>query len=413
MSHGIEPSGQRNRPVGHRQWRTALSVAAVGVVGAAAVGVGFGWRHGPVWAADEAVSKTAEPAAVSGPVRLPPYTLPAPLFEPSTVAAAIDRLRITKPTTVSTLLHAARLFGLDMPVRVRAGRPEMAPFRELLFDEAKGREAFSDEPALIGTRTGIRSRVVVKRDSYRQPARQAHEGQLLAVIGEQGIHPDTPVVVETGRFAIRDLVADTAANFNLDDDEIEWAAVGLSLYLPPQASWADKFGRRTTFDDLARKLMKTPFDQPGIACQGTHLLHALAVIYGADQQRPVLSPEARAEVRAYLARYVREAVETQRLTGEWWGGWYETDRGQGMNRFINPGTHTRLAVTVTGHHLEWMLILPPDLRPPDEVFRRAGRWLHAALLKAPEREIEEGYCPYSHAGYVVKVLSTPNRPGRD
>jgi hypothetical protein len=346
-------------------------------------------------------------AVPSEPVRLLPYTLAQSLLPPGQVQAALDRLRITKPTSVSALLHAARLYGLDMPVPKRVNQPESVPFRALLFDHNRGQEVFRGEPALIPTRDGVRSRVVIRRDSFHQPERQAHSGQLLAVLAEQGVSLDTPLTLETGRYTVRDILADTVANFCLDDAEIEWAAVALSLYLPPQTEWKDKFGRRTTFNQLAERLMEIPFARAGLACQGTHLLQALTVSYAVDRQRSILSPSVRDKVRRHLETHVRELIESQRQTGQWTGGWYNPKAGQAVVRLLEGQEQMKMAVTVTGHHLEWLLIVPPDLRPPDEVFRRAGLWLHAALLRATPEELAEGYCPYSHAGYVVKVLSSP------
>jgi hypothetical protein len=331
--------------------------------------------------------------------------LPTPLYSAAEVEAVLARLQVREPVSLSGLLHAVRIYGLDGPVPLGGQPAETLPALTLILDHEKGSAYFRGEPPLINTRDGVRTRVTERRDAKRQPGRQAHSGQLLAVLAELGVPLDTSLTTANGRFAVRDILRDTTANFSLDQEEIEWAAVGLALYLAPEPGWRDKFGRPLTFDQLAKRLLEIPLTREGLACQGTHLLHALTVLHVVDRERPVLGPEVQAEIRERLRRETALLVETQRPTGEWWAGWSDPQASRELLAFVSNDQHTRMAVTVTGHHLEWLLLLPPDLRPPDEVFRRAGAWLRARLLRATKEELKDGYCPYSHAARVVQALS--------
>ena len=40
----------------------------------------------------------------------------------------------------------------------------------------------------------------------------------------------------------------------------------------------------------------------------------------------------------------------------------------------------RWYIIPTGHHLEWLMLLPDGMRPPDSVFRRSAAWLLTALI---------------------------------
>jgi len=64
-------------------------------------------------------------------------------------------------------------------------------------------------------------------------------------------------------------------------------------------------------------------------------------------------------------------------------------------------------VLTTGHHVEWLMLLPPDLQPPRECFQVALRWLQVRLEVDDLDTIRQNYCPYSHAGRVLRVLSRP------
>ncbi len=61
-------------------------------------------------------------------------------------------------------------------------------------------------------------------------------------------------------------------------------------------------------------------------------------------------------------------------------------------------------VDVTGHDLEWLLMLPAEWQPDPLVFERAANYLAAALAAAKDRDLRYEYCPFSHAARSLRLL---------
>ncbi len=154
--------------------------------------------------------------------------------------------------------------------------------------------------------------------------------------------------------------------------------MAFALYLPPRRGLTDRYGRRYTFDDLVAEMMSRPFDREGLSCEGTHLLYSLGIILGVDRLEPILSQGRREELRDYVTVNVARVLGSQEADGGWRPGWHRAD---GLRNGDKPGTGESGPgrVLVTGHLLEWLLVLPADLRPPDDRLRRAARWLRDEL----------------------------------
>jgi hypothetical protein len=305
------------------------------------------------------------------------------------------------PGSLSIMLHAVRLFGPKVDF-AQPGSDRRVKALDIALDVREGRAFFGPTPCLIETRSGIRSLVTPRSraDRARSPERQAHVDQLLAALAEAGVSTDHPIATDTRGGTVRSILDDSLANFDLKQ-EIEWTALAFALYLPPQRGWSDRFGRRYTFDDLVAEMMTRPLDREGISCEGTHLLYSLAVILRVDRAVPVLSPSSRLALREHLAETVSRALASQGPDGGWQPGWHHPPRRQ-----PDDGSRTDQSgpgrILVTGHHLEWLLLLPDDLRPTDDGLRRAALWLREELSRATDQAIAEDYCPYSHA---VRVLT--------
>jgi hypothetical protein len=183
----------------------------------------------------------------------------------------------------------------------------------------------------------------------------------------------------------------------------------LMLYVPPARSWRNKFGKEFTFDDAVRELLSRPIERS--PCAGTHRLTALAVMLRVDAEVPVLSEAVRAEVREHLRVVVRTLTECQRPQGFWEPSWFQELPGARPLMFRNM-TGTESEVLATGHHLEWLMLLPPDMQPPPEVFARGARWLTKVLLEESKdnRWVAANYCPVIHAARSVLVLAEGEGP---
>jgi hypothetical protein len=275
---------------------------------------------------------------------------------------------------------------------------------DLLLDYEKSCAYFKGSPTLIDTREGIRCRVALPRDAHWQRERQAHTDQLLGVLAELGVPLNHAVTTAGGQRTVQRLLDDALANFDPKQQEIEWSAMAFSLYLPPGRTWKDKYGITYTFDDLAAELLNRPLGKAA-SCAGLHLLYSLAILLRADQEHSVLTPAVRGRVRAYLDQMAGIATKTQSAEGSWQSDWHTLERNT-TARTRKPTGAEALEVLVTGHQVEWLLLLPPDILPPRQCFLQAARWLQVRLQADSEDLLRENYCPYSHVGRVLLLMTT-------
>lgn len=324
------------------------------------------------------------------------------------IRKGVARLTLQRVSATGEVLHALRLFGPDAAV-FDQGLKRPVQLLDRLLDHDLGVAAFGGEPPLIDTREGVRCRISVPRDRSWQRERQTHEDQLLAVLAEIGVPLGRPLTTAGGQRSVRDILKDTCANYNPDQPEIEWSGLAIGLYLPPQTSWRDKYGKEYSLDFLAESLMGRRFHET-LPCAGTHLLYTLTVLLRVDEGSSVLSAPVREKLHRYLRERTALAARTQAEDGTWAPSWYLGERALPVPPEAPPEAAWP-RVLATGHHVEWLMLLPPDLQPPPGCFLRAARWLQVRLATDPTDALFSWYCPYSHAGKVLVNLTAPPEPG--
>jgi hypothetical protein len=401
MSLGLKSAVLRSRH------RIILCVSLVGVTAVAALTGAL--RHGVPAPTETA---TRPPASPRSPIHIEVNVLLPGEFPAGVVRESLSRLKQDSPPTLSSALHVLRLFGPDVSV-VDPKDHASVSLLSLLLEHRRRTAFFGDQPALVETLEGIRCRTVDQQEeelARLHPERQSHADQFLALLAEAGIPLSQPLSTARGSGTVEAILTDSLANFHPKQPEIEWSALAFALYLPPRASWTNKYGEVMSFDMLTGELMKRDF-KSGLACGGTHLLYSLVVLLRADEVAPVLSAAIREDARSYLKR-MAEAVAANQSQEGWWGlDWYEAvDGRRGMSEYTEARDSD--FVLITGHHLEWMLLLPTDLAPPRECFSRGTYWLKTHLLAAKRQTMMAQYCPYSHAGKVLALVSRTSDAGK-
>ncbi len=194
---------------------------------------------------------------------------------------------------------------------------------------------------------------------------------------------------------------DVKANFALDG-ELYWDAIAITLLLAPERTWTGKFGELFSFDELAGALVAASFDDS--PCSGTHKLIALAILLRADAETPLLSDPARRSVRDTLARAVELLSRTQLPDGAWQSDWYSRVDNTSLPPLAttNPANH----LITTGHHLEWLILLPPDLQISRSTLVLAADRCASLLrlLSADDASVQAHFCPLVHAARSVRQL---------
>jgi hypothetical protein len=183
-----------------------------------------------------------------------------------------------------------------------------------------------------------------------------------------------------------------------------WTALAYALYLPPGRSWLNRYGERTSFDEVVTDLLRRPLDRS--VCAGTHLVYTLTVLARVDQQGAIVSEPVRERLWRRLRQALDATLATQEPDGSWPVDWNRSLlEGSEPDRFSPDSSQLQNRLLATSHLAEWLLYLPDELAVPDSCLRRAGWWLYEQLRVASPDQLRENFCPYAHAARVLLLLT--------
>lgn len=224
-----------------------------------------------------------------------------------------------------------------------------------------------------------------------------HHDHWLACLTEAGIGLDEPVFTPNRERTIADVLHQSLSDFRVDETEVEWSAMAFGLWLAPIREWRLADGRQVSFDDLADRLMRG--DNRFGVCSGTHRLYSLAVLLRLDMEFDILSDRARGDLEAHL-REIRDLIAvSQREDGRWTGTWAQGAAAATGN--LDEPLYKQ--IIATGHHLEWMAIVPEEFHVPREQMYRAADWLITTTRNTPDEQILGMYTFFSHVANSLSL----------
>ncbi len=341
-----------------------------------------------------------------------------------------------RKASMGEVVHALHAFEPGCEPPPGDEYPTREELLAVVLDPAANREWFDGQTSLIETSEGLR--YTASRGTFQ--AAVAHDDQVLSLLGELGIPLGHPLETVAGPRTVRDVFGDAVANFH-PGGEIEFSAAALIHYLPPQKSWRNKIEMDFDFDALTKLLLTRSFGET--SCLGTHDLYALVLLLRADQSHQLLSSPTRGMVSEFLAKTVELVVRSQGSDGSlgvdwceelWAQAWYwtiaercfpESEQQVARMREIHVAAHdddrteeptearpvdTRTRrVYATGHHLEWIVILPRDRQPEPVIIRDAVEFCLRALEDASDDEVRHDFCAFSHAAHMMRQFGMASR----
>jgi hypothetical protein len=313
----------------------------------------------------------------------------APSWYSFKTARVLHAFRLWGPHAV----FPARLFTHPFESRVFSGA-ELAAY--LLDHRAYRKTVPGEAPLLIRTPYGVTVRTYVADAIGNFAGGLAHNDDLLTACGEVDLPTDAPVYTPGGPATVGDMVRDTVARFTISQ-ELEWSAEALARYLAPRRSWSNRFGEAFSFDDAAAALLrKTPGEG---ACAGIHVPYSLTCLYRIHEQHPILSGPTRDRIARYLKAVSLMVVAARQGAGHWSARW-----APGVKAEPNPAAEIFTGVVSTGHHLEWIALAPPDLRPPRDSIGRAVRSVLGLVKTFTTYNRSLAYLELSHLGRALCLL---------
>ncbi|MGO9110691.1 MAG: hypothetical protein ACLP9L_15835 [Thermoguttaceae bacterium] len=225
---------------------------------------------------------------------------------------------------------------------------------------------------------------------------EPHYGKLTELMADVGLPLSTAVVTSSGRVGtLADVLQDTIMQFNWDQ-ELEFVGCSLALWLAPERSWSNQFGETFTFDELTERLLDTPLGKG--CCGGCHVPYTIVTILRVDEQYSILSPGVRQRAISWLRQLSETLKRNQLPDGSWERDWGNS--GQKRPIFKDPVLDQ---ITLIGHHLEWMALVPNEYRLPKESVERAAICLGKQidlLPPLPYRSFKAAL-PCSHAAKAL------------
>src|SRR6185437_11410072 len=161
-------------------------------------------------------------------------------------------------------------------------------------------------PFAIPVRTGVRFPTVPADHRLATAGDESHRDQGLACLAQLGLPLSHPLQVDGLPYALKDVLQDSLANFDMHQKELEWTGMAYALYLPPLRQWRNRFGQSFSFDDLTEELLgRSLLHSP---CGGSHRLILLTTLHRLDKQHPILSAKVRIELDQFLKKAVEQAI---------------------------------------------------------------------------------------------------------
>jgi hypothetical protein len=302
---------------------------------------------------------------------------------------------------VPSHLHLIRLW-MSPAARSAKNATEARRLISVLLDTKRFQEEYRTPfPFLVRTRYGAR---FAEKDLFARSEegqfRESHVGLTLSVLGEIGVSADAPIQTEQGPNNLQDVVNDLVANFSPDMEQ-DWPTVALAFYLPRAREWRNKFGEEFSFDGQVEKLASRPLGK-GSSCAGTHTLYTLAALLNVDAQVQILSNGSRLKARQVLET-ARTCLEQSQLpSGSWDVTWAD---GAAERRLYAEWSWNRTReVLVTGHHLDWMTIVPEELRVRPANLERAVEFVARQTSACDRAMFSRNVCPFTHGPRAIALL---------
>jgi len=277
------------------------------------------------------------------------------------------------------VMHGFIAFGI--PTQVRVGGPGGDLVNAIGWMNMGGR---------------CRGQVMLARTGDRLVAQkgigvQGHSAQYLAILAQCRVSINSPITLQSKAFTVADLVAEEKLSCK-SNTELTFALIGLAHYLPTDAEWEARDGKKWTLEKLVAEELEQPIR--GAPCGGTHRLFGLA--YGCQRRL-----KATGQLDGHYARadkFVRDyqkftLTKLQNRDGSFSTEWfkYPADREDDIDR----------KVQTTGHILEWLVgsLDQESLYDPRVV--SATEFLARALAREPSREWKLG--PLGHALHALTI----------
>jgi hypothetical protein len=334
--------------------------------------------------------------------------------QPIELSSATEKLHILfrhclpswRSLKTSCIYHALRLWGSEFSTSRESNySTDYVNFsgealHDFLFDSRiHAKLAPGEAPLLRISEFGVSVRTGRDMLAGQFAGPLGHVDDLLALCCEIGKQKSSMIWAKHPKgqhesVRLVDLITHTLSRTSYHQ-QLYWTAEVAARYLL-RNSWKNHSGTSFTLDQIASVILTEPPDRS--PCLGTHRIHALAVLLEASRKSEhlVISEVTSSRIATLLTQisstFVRRAHHGVFTWSQFWN--------DSLDTILFSDLFSE--VTSVGHHIEWMAISQPELRPPTEIVRRVIRHLVnqlVDLLDVPDASIvgrESLYLPMTH-----------------
>ncbi len=293
-------------------------------------------------------------------------------------------------------------FGTDVPslFSFDDGKWGRAVFQSLV-DNERFREVTADtgRDLLLDSEFGVHARCA-DDGGFASRFVTPHAGGYVSVMADLGVSASQRVVTAQGsERSLHDAIVDEAKRANLML-ELEWVVTGLVRYLK-SPFWKNRYQNEISFDSLLEELI-TRTSRSTLACNGTHLPYALACAYSVSAEG-LISRSTRQRIENELIDLSSRLAATRRDDGLWDEEWNGVAASNARSAWSSRGLDN---LSITGHVLEFLSILPHGLRPNDSAISHSCEAVYNAMLTNRVHLTDwHVHAPYSHCAKALIGLN--------
>lgn len=215
------------------------------------------------------------------------------------------------------------------------------------------------------------------------PGYQGHEGQFLSMLALSRVKSTYPMRVDGHELTVQDLIEYEKYTCR-PGTELTFKLIGLSHYLPSDATWTSRSGEQWDIPRLIKEELSQPIN--GACCGGTHRLIGYSMAVKARKKRgePLDGQWLRAQ--KYVDSYHKYVIKLQNRDGSFSTSWLKKrDSAGDIDRRIQT----------TGHILEWLVFSLPENELTDPRVVQAVSFLVNSMISNRQKDWEIG--PRGHA----------------
>lgn len=319
------------------------------------------------------------------------------LFSPNlemSVSKALHWLRIN-----TALTPAVRPASWDLAAKALIDR---------LLDNRKLKEAYGQDDVIRTTDLGARYLSGPFSPTAIASSRPSHAFQELAVFGEVGLPSRQRIFVDVVcSTAIVDCLTDMTSMLQLRSTmrgEPEWPTQILAYYLADHNVWQNRWHENISIDRWCLYILGREPETFG--CGGTHYLMSLVLLMRADDQSNLLSIETRDRLTSRVMEMLLRLTRRQLPDGSWGGDCLATE----PSSVASLPFEAELGKTfITGHILEALALLPPEMAPNLAMTDRALALLARSITIIESLDSIPSYCSVAHAAGVLAYSACRSR----